>query len=276
MVPGHRIAVVVGHGRNSRRCRARRGSAATVGEMNAAVFDVDNTLVKGSTLYHAAVTLGRAGLVDLSALPRAAFEQYRFRLTANEPDLDGVRRRALKAIEGLPIARLEEALSGLGERLLARAVFPGSLALVNRHLERGDEVWLATAGPAELARQLAARLGLTGAIGTELEVHEGRCTGALEGPLLHGHAKADAVTRLGLLRGWDLTRVSAYSDSSRDLPLLRCAGLPNVVNPDRKLRRLAAEEGWPVYDTSPKRDNTPLLAGGVALLAVRALWRRSR
>lgn len=259
-----------------RERRARAFGATTVGIMSAAVFDVDNTLVRGSTLYHAALALGRAGLVDLSALPRAVFEQYRFRLTANEPELDGIRRRALSAIEGLPVARLEEALAGLGDRILARAMFPGSLALVNRHLERGEEVWLATAGPAELARQIAARLGLTGAIGTEVEVRDGHCTGSLDGPLLHGRAKADAVTSLGEQRGWDLNRVSTYSDSSRDLPLLRCAGLPNAVNPDRRLRRLATAEGWPVHDTAPKRETAPLLAAGGVLLAARLLRSRSR
>jgi HAD superfamily hydrolase (TIGR01490 family) len=256
----------------SEQCRAWGACATTVCKMTAAVFDIDNTIVKGSTLYHVAMTLGRSGLVDLSALPRAIFEQYRYRLTAEEPEMDGIRRRALSAIEGLPIARLDEVLAGLGERILARATFPGSLALVNRHLESGDEVWLATAGPAELARQLAARLGLTGAIGTEVEVRDGHCTGALEGPLLHGKAKAEAVKKLGEQRGWDLTQVSTYSDSLRDLPLLRCGGRPNAVNPDRKLRRVATAEGWPVHDTAPRQSSTPLLLAGGLLVASR-LWR---
>jgi HAD superfamily hydrolase (TIGR01490 family) len=243
--------------------------------MSAAVFDIDNTLVKGSTLYHAALTLGRAGLVDLSTLPRAIFEQYRFRLTATEPELDGIRRRALSAIEGVPVARIEEALAGLGDRILSKAVFPGSLKLVRAHLERGDEVWLATAGPAEIARQIASRLGLTGALGTEVEVLDGHCTGSLQGPLLHGSAKADAVTRLGLERGWDLDQVSTYSDSSRDLPLLRCGGRPNAVNPDRRLRRLANHEGWPVHDTAPARDVKPLVLLGGIMVAGKMLRSRN-
>jgi HAD superfamily hydrolase (TIGR01490 family) len=243
--------------------------------MSVAVFDVDNTLVRGSTLYHAALALAKAGLLDLSALPRVFAEQYRFRILATEPELERIRRRALAAIEGVPIVRLEEALAGLGDRLLARATFPGSLALVRQHLDRGDEVWLATAGPAALARQLAARLGLTGAIGTEVEVHDGRCTGALDGVLLHGHEKAAAVARLGAERGWDLTRVSCYTDSFRDLPLLRFAGLPNAVNPDRSLRRLASEQGWVIHDTRPPSKAAPFLAVA-ALTATAQIFRRRR
>ena len=254
--------------------RAPLASIRTVASMSVAVFDVDNTLVRGSTLYHAALALAKAGLLDLSALPRAFVEQYRFRILTTEPELDRIRRRALAAIEGLPVARLEEAFAGLGERLLAKATFPGSLALVRQHLDRGDEVWLATAGPAVLARQIASRLGLTGAIGTEVEVLDGRCTGALDGVLLHGDEKAAAVARLGKERGWDLSRVACYTDSFRDLPLLRFAGLPNAVNPDRPLRRLAAEQGWAIHDTRPPSRTTPFLAVTALALTARLLRRR--
>jgi len=238
--------------------------------MSIAIFDIDNTLVRGSTAFPAVKALARAGLIESKGLYGAVFEQLRFRVTATEPELAQLRSRALAAIRGVSVLKIDEVLDSVAERLVSKAVFPGSLNLIRSHLEMGDEVWLATAGPARLANMIAQRLGAHGAIGSEVEVENGRCTGALAGPFLHGEEKAAAVARLVEARCLDRAEIHAYSDSFRDLPMLMLASVPNVVNPDSKLRRFAETRNWPIHDTSNRnryKKLTGFTAAGVAAVA---------
>ena len=76
---------------------------------------------------------------------------------------------------------------------MAERIWPGTRALAQMHLDQGQRVWLVTAAPVEIARTIARRLGLTGALGTVAEHVDGVYTGRLVGDLLHGPAKAVAV-----------------------------------------------------------------------------------
>jgi hypothetical protein len=126
---------------------------------------------------------------------------------------------------------------------------------------------------------------MDGALGTEAELVDGTYTGRLVGPVLHGPAKLDAVVRLADEQGIDLRASSAYSDSVNDRPLLEGVGHPVAVNPDRMLRELAAERGWPIQDFRRRRRLwliwLPTGAAAVAAAAMAALgtrrvraWRR--
>jgi phosphoserine phosphatase len=95
---------------------------------------------------------------------------------------------------------------------------------------------------------IAQRLGLTGAIGTVAEIADGRYTGRLVGEMMHGPAKAAAITDLASREGLDLSRCAAYSDSINDVPMLSAVGRPVAVNPDAALRRAARDRGWEIRD----------------------------
>jgi phosphoserine phosphatase len=127
-------------------------------------------------------------------------------------------------------------------------------------------VWLVTAAPIEIARIIARRLGLTGALGTVAEHVDGVYTGRLVGDMLHGPAKAEAILALAGREGLDLSLCSAYSDSYNDLPMLSMVGDPCAVNPDSKLRAHAREQGWRVrdYRTGRKAARAGLLVGAAA------------
>ena len=94
----------------------------------------------------------------------------------------------------------------------------------------------------------AKRLGLTGALGTVSEVRNGIYTGHLDGPPLHGLAKAEAIRALAAREGLDLAECSAYSDSSNDIPMLSAVGHPVAVNPDATLRSHARANDWQIRD----------------------------
>ena len=150
-------------------------------------------------------------------------------------------------------------------------LIPGSLALAQGHLDAGQQVWLVTATPQELATVIARRLGLTGALGTIAESRNGIYTGKLHGPPLHGLAKAEAVRALSTSEGLDLGECSAYSDSVNDVPMLSLVGHPTAVNPDPELRAHALANEWRIRDFRRRARIKPYVApvaSGAAGIAV--------
>jgi len=116
------------------------------------------------------------------------------------------------------------------------------------HLDAGQQVWLVTATPYELAETIARRLGLTGALGTVAESVDGVFTGRLVGEILHGPGKAHAVRSLAIREGLNLRRCTAYSDSFNDVPMLSLVGTAVAINPDAALREMARKRGWEIRD----------------------------
>jgi len=234
---------------------------------SAAFFDVDNTVMQGASIFHLARGLHRRKFFTTRDILAAAYKQAYFRVVGVEdPEhVAEARNSALSFIAGHTVAELE----GLGEEIfdeaMAYRIWPGTRALAQLHLDQGQRVWLVTAAPIEIARIIAKRLGLTGALGTVSEHVDGVYTGKLVGDMLHGPAKGEAVKALAAREGLDLSRCSAYSDSYNDLPMLTMVGDPCAINPDAKLRAHAKEHGWRVrdYRTGRKAARVGLFAGAV-------------
>ena len=217
----------------------------------AAFFDVDNTLMRGASIYHFARGLARRNYFTAGQIAGFAYKQLKFVTSGSEDleDMASITQAALSFVEGRDV----EELTSLGDEIfdeVADRLIPGSLALAQQHLDAGDEVWLVTATPVELASILARRLGLTGALGTVSEIADGRYTGRLVGKPLHGLAKAEAVRALAEREGLDLARCWAYSDSANDIPMLSTVGHAVAVNADATLRAHAVANGWRVRDFS--------------------------
>ncbi|WP_025619427.1 HAD family hydrolase [Salinispora cortesiana] len=216
----------------------------------AAFFDVDNTMMQGASIYWFARGLAARNYVTTSDLLRFAWQQLRFRVLATEHvgDMSQIKEAALAFVEGWRVEEVERLAEEIFDELMAPRIWAGARQLAQGHLDAGQRVWLVSAAPVEIGRVIAARLGLTGAIGTVSEVVDGAYTGRLVGDLMHGPAKAEAVTRLAAAEGLDLSRCTAYSDSANDLPMLAAAGRGVAVNPDSALLREARRRGWEVRD----------------------------
>jgi HAD superfamily hydrolase (TIGR01490 family) len=226
------------------------GRDTGVGTARAAFFDVDKTLLPGSSMYLFARGLYRRGFYDLRDIAGFAFGQLVFRLTGAEgrKGMEAAREQALAFIEGKRRDDLIQIGHDIVVEVIGPRIYPGMRRVIDDHHARGDRTYLVTAAPREQAQGIATYLGMDGALGTEAELVDGTYTGRLLGPVLHGPAKLDAVVRLAAEQGFDLRASSAYSDSVNDRPLLEGVGRPVAVNPDRYLRDLAAERGWPVQD----------------------------
>ena len=133
------------------------------------------------------------------------------------------------------------------EPILKPLVYQEPLNLVERHRERGEPVYIVSATLQEIVEEIARELGFDGALGSTCEIVDGVYTGrSLRGA--HGDGKAAAVRELAAQEGFDLEASTAYSDSHTDLPFLEAVGNPVVVNPDRQLRRVAEDRGWPMLE----------------------------
>ncbi|MEO3774699.1 HAD-IB family hydrolase [Micromonospora sp. B9E7] len=252
----------------------------------AAFFDVDNTMMQGASIYWFARGLASRNYLTTGDLARFAWQQLRFRLLAREHagDMSLAKEAALAFVQGWRVDEVERLAEEIFDEMMAPRIWAGTHQLAQCHLDAGQRVWLVSAAPVEIGRVIAARLGLTGAIGTVAQVVDGAYTGRLVGDLMHGPAKAEAVTQLATVEGLDLTRCAAYSDSANDLPMLSAVGRAVAVNPDGSLLRQARRHGWEVRDfrtgrravkiAVPSTAAAGLVAGAVT--AGLALQRRRR
>jgi HAD superfamily hydrolase (TIGR01490 family) len=260
------------------------GAAAAPPGVCAAFFDVDNTIVRGAALYPLAIGLWRKKLLTTRSLGRATLHQLQFRIRGaeNSAHVEQAKAGGLALIRGFRVADLEEIVEGIVDGMLAEGLWPGTVDLAREHIAAGQPVWLVTAAPVELARTLARRLGLTGALGTVADSVDGVYSGQMHGEVLRGPAKADAVRALAEHEGYDLAACAAYSDSAHDFPLLELVGRPCAINPDRHLRERAEARGWALHDYRRGRHAATVLArvapavlGAAAATAItRAVLRR--
>ncbi|OBG61610.1 HAD family phosphatase [Mycobacterium sp. E735] len=251
----------------------------------AAFFDVDNTLVQGSSAVHFGRGLAARNYFTYRDVLGFIYAQAKFQVLGkeNSNDVAAGRRKALAFIEGRSVEQLVTLGEEIYDEIIADKIWPGTRELTQMHLDAGQQVWLITATPYELAATIARRLGLTGALGTVAESVDGVFTGRLVGDILHGTGKAHAVRSLAIREGLNLKRCTAYSDSFNDVPMLSLVGTAVAINPDARLRTLARERGWEIRDfrTARKaaRIGVPsalaLGAAGGALAAV-ASRRQSR
>ncbi|HEX9712952.1 MAG TPA: HAD family hydrolase [Actinomycetota bacterium] len=239
----------------------------------AAFFDLDKTLIPGSSLFLLARGLYERDFLRARHIAKFAWTQFLFVALGRERmgEVDDIQEAAFGFVKG----RHQDELRQLGreiaqERILPR-VYEDIARVIEHHHKLGDETWLITAAPQELAEVIAEGLGMTGGLGTRSELDDsGIYTGRLAGELLHGPEKAKAVERLAADRSIDLRESHAYSDSINDMPLLESVGEPHAVNPDHELRRLARARGWPVHELRSRR--RALLIGIPSTIAAAGLF----
>src|SRR2546421_5264247 len=221
----------------------------------AAFFDLDKTLMAGSSGIFFARAAYETGMISRGRLARDAYENLRFRLRGSTDErADDVRRRVGEMIAGVRVRDLQR----LSPRVLAGVLprlYPQMLDRAYAHQDEGVDVYIVTVASQEMADLLAHVLAFDGGLGSRSEVVDGRYTGRPAGPFNYREGKVLSMRELALREGIDLTASYAYSDSESDLPMLRAVGHPVVVNPDRDLRQIAVQEGWEVLhlDRLPRR-----------------------
>jgi HAD superfamily hydrolase (TIGR01490 family) len=235
----------------------------------AAFFDLDKTLMEGSSAIHFGRAAHRAGMMSRRQLIADLWANIRFRLEgASDEGTAELRQRILDGLAGVRVTDLArlgpEVLAGILPRIYREV-----LEAAYRHQDEGRPAFIVTAASQELAELLARVLVLDGAIGTRSDVKDGVYTGLPEGPFVYGEGKAVAIREMAARDGIDLDESWAYSDSVSDLPMLRAVGHPVVVNPDANLTGIAREEGWDImrFDKLARRLRIAVAAASLAAVA---------
>ncbi|MFC5231852.1 HAD family hydrolase [Pseudonocardia zijingensis] len=261
------------------RAPARSGAAA--------FFDLDKTIIAGSSALAFSRPFRRKGLISRRAALRSGYAQLLLVLAGADADtMELLRRRITALCTGWEVAQIRNIVAETLHDIVEPMVYAEATELIAEHRANGDEVVVLSASGQEVVEPIAALVGADTCLATRMGVVDGRYTGEIE-YYCYGEEKARAARQIAQERGYRLEDCRAYSDSITDLPLLEAVGHPTVVNPDRSLRREAEQRGWPVltfvdpvalrFRRPPLR--TTLAAAGVGAAAALAAvgwyaWRR--
>ncbi|HSH11610.1 MAG TPA: HAD-IB family hydrolase [Ilumatobacter sp.] len=239
--------------------RPSKPAGAAPSTTGAAFFDLDRTLLRGASGEVFSEAMRTAGLVSRT-LPGEKFVYALFNTVGETLPSMALARQAVTFVKGHSRAAVLAAAESVADQLVA-LVQPFAESVFETHRAAGRPIILATTSPYDLVKPFADRLGLDGVVATRYAVDDDGDTylGSLAGPFVWSTGKLEAVRSYADEHGIDLRQSYAYSDSVYDTPLLAAVGRAVVVNPDPRMRIMAAARGWPIQhlDVSPGVKKVP-------------------
>jgi HAD superfamily hydrolase (TIGR01490 family) len=177
---------------------------------------------------------------------RSAYAQFVYLAGGADHDQMERMREYLQALSaGWPVQQVQEIVRETLHDLIEPIVYEEAVALIDEHHDLGRDVVIVSTSGAEAVEPIGEMLHADWVIATQMVVHDGRYTGEMAF-YAYGENKAKAIQELAVAKGYDLATCYAYSDSITDLPMLEMVGHPYAINPDRELRKVAMERGWPI------------------------------
>jgi len=216
----------------------------------AAFFDLDKTIIAKSSTLAFSRPFQAGGLINRRAVLRSAYAQFVFALQGADHDQMEKMRAYLSAMcAGWPVQTVRDIVAETLQAIVVPLVYDEAVRLIEQHQAAGRDVIIVSSSGVEVVEPIGELLGADRVIATEMVVENGRYTGEI-GFYAYAEGKADAIRAMAESEGYDLAASYAYSDSDTDRPMLDAVGHPYAVNPDKALRRVAEERGWPVLKFS--------------------------
>jgi len=259
---------------------------------SAAFFDLDKTILAKSSSLAFARPFYKGGLLGRADVLKSAYAQFAYLSSGADHDqMETMRHYMSELVKGWDVETVRQIVSETLDEIVDPFVYEEAVDLIEEHKEAGRDVIIISSSGTEVVEPIGERLGVDRAIGTQVEIVNGKYTGEILF-YAYGEGKADAMRALAAENGYDLADSYSYTDSMTDLPMLEIVGHPVCVNPDAALRKVAAERGWPVVDfarpvsmptmrqrlagvnTSDNRRNA--LMGAAATVALGLAWYASR
>jgi HAD superfamily hydrolase (TIGR01490 family) len=217
-----------------------------VTQRTAAFFDLDKTIIAKSSTLAFSRPFSRAGLINRRAVLRSAFAQFVYVMNGADHDqLERMREYLSALCAGWDVEQVRAVVAETLHDLIDPLIYAEAAALIEEHHAAGRDVVIVSSSGAEIVEPIGALLGADRVVATRMVVEDGRYTGEIEF-YAYGPHKAEAMVELAEQAGYDLAQCFAYSDSATDAPMLEAVGQPYAVNPDKALREIAVERGWPV------------------------------
>jgi HAD superfamily hydrolase (TIGR01490 family) len=213
---------------------------------SAAFFDLDKTIIAKSSTLAFSRPFSRAGLINRRAVLRSAFAQFVYVMNGADHDqLERMREYLSALCAGWDVEQIKAIVAETLHDLIDPLIYAEAAALIEEHHAAGRDVVIVSSSGAEIVEPIGALLGADRVVATRMVVEDGLYTGEIAF-YAYGPYKAEAMRELAEREGYDLDSSYAYSDSATDAPMLEAVGHPFAVNPDKALRELALEQGWPV------------------------------
>jgi HAD superfamily hydrolase (TIGR01490 family) len=213
--------------------------------MTLAIFDLDNTLLRGDSDHAWGEFLVGKGLVN-SKVYRERNDYFYQQYQLGKLDVVAYQTFVLAEIK----SRSPEEIFGLRAQFMAEVIEPMVLsqaeALVNHHRDQGHTLMIITATNDFITRPIATRFGIEHLIATEAELKDGLYTGNIVGTPSYQGGKIERLNDWLKTRDHSLAGAWFYSDSHNDLPLLKCVDNPVAVDPDDQLKQFATQQQWPI------------------------------
>ncbi|MGN8244843.1 HAD family hydrolase [Cellulomonas soli] len=220
--------------------------AAPAALRTAAFFDLDKTIIATSSASAFSRPFLAGGLLTRRSVARTGFAHLQYLLGGADANrTERLRVQLSRMVTGWDVAQVQQIVARTLHESIDPTVYAEAVALIAEHHAAGHDVVIVSASGSAIVEPVAALLGADHVIASRMGVAEGRYTGEIDF-YAYGENKAQAIRELAARQGYDLQASSAYSDSITDAPMLGAVGHGFAVNPDRALRRLAAQKGWQV------------------------------
>lgn len=215
--------------------------------MALAIFDLDNTLIKGDSDYAWGAFLVDQGLVDKQTVA-AANDRFLAQYQSGGLDIHEYLEFALSFLAGKTPAELAPLHDRFMQKAIEPMLLPMAFDLLEKHRAAGDTLLIITATNRFVTEPIAKRLGIEHLIACEPELKNGAYTGKATGTPSFQHGKVERLASWLKEHQLDLENSWFYSDSHNDLPLLEQVTHPVAVNPDETLLKTAQDNDWAVMD----------------------------
>lgn len=211
----------------------------------AAFFDLDKTIIAKSSTLAFTRPFQAGGLISRSAMLRSAYAQFVFLVGGADHDqMEKIRAFMSALCTGWDVATVREIVADTLHNVVEPIVYEEAVRLIEEHRAAGRDVVIVSTSGSEVVEPIGEMLGADRVVATRMEIVDGKYSGEIE-YYAYAEEKARAIEELADTVGYDLAASYAYSDSITDVPMLEAVGHPSVVNPDKELRWIASERGWP-------------------------------
>lgn len=254
----------------------------------AAFFDLDKTIIAKSSTLAFSKPFQAGGLISRRAMLRSTYAQFVYLVGGADHDQMEKMRRFMSAMcAGWDVATVREIVADTLHNIVDPLVYDEAVSLIEEHHLGGRDVVIVSTSGTEVVGPIGEMLGADRVIATRMEIVDGKYSGEIE-YYAYADEKARAIEELAREVGYDLENSYAYSDSVTDVTMLEAVGHAHAVNPDKDLRRIAVERGWPILVFTrpvelrsrvpfpPARQTLAALAVGGALAAGGVLWANAR
>jgi HAD superfamily hydrolase (TIGR01490 family) len=213
--------------------------------LSLAIFDLDNTLLRGDSDHAWGEFLVNRGIVDRDYYKS---ENDRFYQQYQNGGLVIADYLAF-ALEPLS-QHSKQQLDAWHEEFMAEMIEPMRLPqadkLLDKHRQQGDLLLIITATNRFVTEPIAQALGVDHILATDPEFINGRYTGRVAGTPCFQQGKVERLKKWLAEHSQSLDGSYFYSDSHNDLPLLEVVRFPVAVDADEKLNATALDRDWPI------------------------------